>query len=212
MHIDPHDRLICTDSGFGRSPEGEWQAGEATGRSKPVSQPIVQSSLFSFPDLAALQAGFTAEHETNLYSRGRNPTVQVLERKLASLERGEACLCFGSGMAAVSAVLLSELRTGDHVLFVNDTYGPTLQLAGHLERFGIAHDLQLELDPEAIEAAIRQRAPPEPEIAGVHVQRVAVRPPDGPLVRRFTPAQLQRMQTGDFRYSLWNGFSGSRSQ
>jgi cystathionine beta-lyase/cystathionine gamma-synthase len=155
MHIDAHDRLICADSAFGRGPTRENPAAEEADDPRPASQPIVQSSLFTFPDLAALQAGFTAEHETNLYSRGRNPTVQTLERKLAALERGEACLCFGSGMAAVSAALLGELRSGDHVLFVNDTYGPTLQLAAYLERFGIDHDLQLELDPAAIEAAIR---------------------------------------------------------
>ncbi|MEJ2482694.1 MAG: aminotransferase class I/II-fold pyridoxal phosphate-dependent enzyme [Gemmatimonadota bacterium] len=155
MNIDPHDRLICSDAAFGRRPDVDGLADSASRRPSPASQPIVQSSLFTFPDLAALHAGFAAEHETNLYSRGRNPTVQVLERKLASLERGEAGLCFGSGMAAVSAVLLGELRAGDHVLFVNDTYGPTLQLATYLERFEIEHDLQLDLDSEEIEAAIR---------------------------------------------------------
>jgi cystathionine beta-lyase/cystathionine gamma-synthase len=155
MHIDPHDRLICADSAFDRGPDRESPAGDVAGRSSPVSQPIVQSSLFTFPDLATLQSGFAAEHETNLYSRGRNPTVHALEQKLAALERGEACLCFGSGMAAVSAALLGELKGGDHVLFVNDTYGPTLQLASFLERFGIDHDLQLDLDPDSIEAAIR---------------------------------------------------------
>jgi cystathionine beta-lyase/cystathionine gamma-synthase len=137
-------------------------AGEATGSligapgvPAPASTPIVQTSLFTFPDLSALQAGFAAEHETTLYSRGRNPTVQTLERKLAALERGEACLCFGSGMAAVSAVLLGELKAGDHLLFVNDIYGPTLQLADYLRRFGIEHDIVTDLDPDSIEAAIR---------------------------------------------------------
>ena len=148
MNIDPRDRLIC--------------AGEATGSligapgvPAPASTPIVQTSLFTFPDLSALQAGFAAEHETTLYSRGRNPTVQTLERKLAALERGEACLCFGSGMAAVSAALLGELKAGDHLLFVNDIYGPTLQLADYLRRFGIEHDIVTDLDPDSIEAAIR---------------------------------------------------------
>jgi cystathionine beta-lyase/cystathionine gamma-synthase len=155
MHIDPHDRLICADSTFGRAPDGESAAGEEADRPSPISPPIVQSSLFSFPDLAALQAGFGAEHETNLYSRGRNPTVQALERKLAALERGEACLCFGSGMAAVSAAMLGELGAGDHLLFVNDIYGPTLQLADYLRRFGIEHDIVTELDLDSIEAAIR---------------------------------------------------------
>lgn len=146
MQIDPQDRVICA----GGMPEEDprmpvW----------PASTPIYQSSLFTFPDFGALLDGFSAEHRTNLYSRGKNPTVEALERKLAELERGEACLCFSSGMAAVSAVMLGLLRAGDHILFVNDTYGPTLQLAQHLRRFDIGHDLQLDLDLESIESAIR---------------------------------------------------------
>jgi cystathionine beta-lyase/cystathionine gamma-synthase len=148
MHIDPRDRLICAGD------ETDPSDGPP-GAPSPASTPIVQTSLFTFPDLSALQAGFGAEHATTLYTRGRNPTVQALERKLAALERGEACLCFGSGMAAVSAALLGELRAGDHLLFVNDIYGPTLQLAEFLQRFGIEHDIVLDLDPGSIEAAIR---------------------------------------------------------
>ncbi|MGH7539595.1 MAG: trans-sulfuration enzyme family protein [Gemmatimonadota bacterium] len=78
-----------------------------------------------------------------------------MERKLAALERGEACKCFGSGMAAISAVLLAFLHAGDHVLFVNHTYGPTLQLAESLRRLGIQYDRLLDLDAAAVEAALR---------------------------------------------------------
>jgi len=157
MHIDPRDRLICAGGDLEDDPRtsaGQADAG-APLVSRPAATPIFQSSLFTFPDFGALLDGFGAEHRTNLYSRGKNPTVQALENKLAALERGEACLCFSSGMAAVSAVMLGLLRTGDHVLFVNDTYGPTLQLARHLRRFGIEHDLQLDLDLASIEGAIR---------------------------------------------------------
>ncbi len=157
MHIDPRDRQICAG---GASFEPGTTAGHVAAaadapRSRPASTPIHQTSLFTFPDFQGLLDGFASEHRTNLYSRGRNPTVQELERKLAELERGEACLCFSSGMAAVSAVFLGLLEAGDHILFVNDTYGPTLQLAGHLERFGIQHDLLLDLDLPSVEAAIR---------------------------------------------------------
>ena len=156
MHIDPQDRMICA-SGDPEETRGAARQGSrrSAPRPSPAATPIYQSSLFTFPDFEGLLDGFGAEHRTNLYSRGKNPTVQVLERKLAALERGEACLCFSSGMAAVSAVMLGLLRSGDHVLFVNDTYGPTLQLAQHLTRFGIEHDLQLDLDLESIERAIR---------------------------------------------------------
>ncbi len=146
MQIDPQDRVIC--AGGGPDEDRRLPVG-------PASTPIYQSSLFTFSDFGALLDGFNAEHRTNLYSRGKNPTVEALELKLAALERGEACLCFSSGMAAVSAVMLGLLRAGDHVLFVNDTYGPTLQLAQHLRRFDIEHDLQLDLDLESIDRAIR---------------------------------------------------------
>jgi cystathionine beta-lyase/cystathionine gamma-synthase len=145
MPVDPTDIAICLEDDAPRDRSG----------SAPMAAPIVQTSLFSFPDLQSLIDGLGAEHETHVYTRGQNPTVEVLERKLARLERGDACKCFASGMAAVSAVLLGLLRAGDHVLFVNHTYGPTLQLAEHLQRFGIEHDLLLDLDPDRVRAALR---------------------------------------------------------
>ena len=120
-----------------------------------TSPPIVQTSLFTFPSYRSLLDALASEHTNNVYSRGQNPTVEAVERKLARLERGEACKCFGSGMAAVSAVLMGLLEQGDHVVFVNQTYGPTLQLADQLRRFGIEHDLVLDLSVAAVERAIK---------------------------------------------------------
>jgi cystathionine beta-lyase/cystathionine gamma-synthase len=120
-----------------------------------TSPPIVQTSLFTFPTFQDLLDALSSEHAHNVYTRGQNPTVEAVERKLARLERGEACKCFGSGMAAVSGVLTGLLEQGDHVLFVNQTYGPTMQLAEQLRRFGIEHDLVLDLSVEAVERAIR---------------------------------------------------------
>jgi cystathionine beta-lyase/cystathionine gamma-synthase len=145
MAVDPTDIAICLDDGIPHEP----------GRSAPMAVPIVQTSLFAFPDLQSLIDGLGAEHATHVYTRGSNPTVEVLERKLAQLERGDACKCFASGMAAVSAVMLGLLRAGDHVLFINHTYGPTLQLAAHLRRFGIEHDLLLDVDSDSIRGALR---------------------------------------------------------
>jgi cystathionine beta-lyase/cystathionine gamma-synthase len=121
----------------------------------PMATPIIQTSLFAFPDFQSLLDGLAAEHENNVYTRGQNPTVELLEDKLARLEHGEACKCFASGMAAVSAVMLGLLRAGDHILFVNHTYGPTVMLAEHLRRFGIEHDLLLDVRADAVRAALR---------------------------------------------------------
>ena len=144
MPIDPRDVDLCL------APDLDEGGGPS-----PMSAPIVQTSLFAFPTFRALLDGLADERHHTVYTRGRNPTVEALDRKLAALERGEAAASFASGMAAISAVLLGLLEAGDHVLFVNQVYGPTLQLAGHLRRFGITHDVVLDVAPDAVEAAIR---------------------------------------------------------
>ena len=122
------DRQICM---------GPWDGpGDGPGA---IAPPIFQTSLFakaSFGDFVRQQA---AEHENYVYSRGTNPTVAFLEKRLALLEGGEAAKCFASGMGAIGAVLGGLLKAGDHVLFVNNVYGPTLELAQHLGRLGIDH-------------------------------------------------------------------------
>ncbi|MFW6089633.1 MAG: trans-sulfuration enzyme family protein [Gemmatimonadota bacterium] len=144
MRLDPDDVAICVADPLPAGPEPA-----------STSPPVVQTSLFSFPDFASLVAGLEAEHEHTVYSRGRNPTIRAVEDRLARLEGGDGALCFASGMGAISAVLHGVLRAGDHVLFVNQTYGPTLQLARYLARFGVEHDVCLDLAPRAVERAVR---------------------------------------------------------
>ncbi len=145
MHLHPDDITTCLVDDTAAS----------AGGGAPTSTPIVMTSLFSFPTLEALQHGLANESTTHVYTRGQNPTVEVLERKLARLERGEACKMFGSGMAAISAVMLGLLQSGDHILFVNQTYGPSLQLAERLRAFGVTHDVLLDVEPDAVAAALR---------------------------------------------------------
>ena len=143
MNLDPRDVALCT---------AETVRPIGPGGPAPTSPPIVQTSLFTYPSFQALVDALGAEHSNSVYSRGRNPTVRALEDKLAALERGEAAACFASGMAAISAVMLGTLQSGDHALFVNQTYGPTLQLAQHLRRFGIDHDVLLPDSAGAVDA------------------------------------------------------------
>lgn len=145
MRLDPADVVTCVADDGPRD-----EAGAAS-----TSTPIVQTSLFSYPNVDALLEAFGSENRRYVYTRGQNPTVDAAERKLALLERGETCKCFASGMAAISALLLGTLKSGDHVLFVNQVYGPTLQLARHLERFGITHDVMLEVDVDSVVRAMR---------------------------------------------------------
>lgn len=129
MAIDAADREICTSADVGEL-EGPHT----------VAQSIAQTSLFTFDTFEELSAGLDDEYRNTVYTRGRNPTVLALEDKLAKLERGEACKVFASGMAAVSSVILGMAEKGDHIVFVNQVYGPTLELADHLTRFGIDYD------------------------------------------------------------------------
>jgi cystathionine beta-lyase/cystathionine gamma-synthase len=143
LELDPSDIALCISDDVAGDPP------------TPLTVPITQTSLFAYPDFPSLLDGLGAEHLHHVYTRGQNPTVEALERKLAALEGGEACKCFGSGMGAISAVLQGLLESGDHVLFVNHTYGPTLQLAMQLRRFGITHDLLLDLEPASVRHALR---------------------------------------------------------
>lgn len=142
--IDPADELVCL--GHGEDPANHDGA---------MSPPIVQTSLFAHRSTDDLTAGLAAEHQSHVYTLGQNPTVESVEAKIAQLERGETCKVLASGMAAISAVFLGLLESGDHILFVNNTYGPTLQLAERLRSFGIEHDVVLTSDLGRIGAAMK---------------------------------------------------------
>jgi cystathionine beta-lyase/cystathionine gamma-synthase len=144
MPIAPEDIRICLEDHPAREPGAE-----------PMATPIVQTSLFAYPDYDSFVAAHSAESRNYVYTRGQNPTVEVLEKKLAALERGEACKAFGSGIAAVSAVIMGLLSSGDHILFVNNTYGPTIKLATTLKRFGIEHDQLLDLELDDVRQALK---------------------------------------------------------
>ncbi|MEQ4481380.1 trans-sulfuration enzyme family protein [Cohnella silvisoli] len=118
-----------------------------------VHVPVYDSSLFTFPSVAKMEK---AEADGGyVYTRGNNPTVHELERKLAMLEGGERARCFATGMGAVSAALLSIVRTGDHIVCVNQAYGPARKLMGnYMRRFGVEADFVDGSDLTAIEAAI----------------------------------------------------------
>lgn len=87
-----------------------------------VAPAIVQSSNFSFPTTAALRSAFKNEFSTYIYSRGLNPTVDILRKKCAALDGAEDALIFNSGAAAIFASVLSQVRAGGHVVSVMKPY------------------------------------------------------------------------------------------
>lgn len=121
-----------------------------------VAPPIMQTSLFCFEDWDQFLGGITAERNNYVYSRGVNPTTEILEKKLASLERGEKCKCFASGMAAISSTMFTFLKQGDHILFVNNCYGPAVAYSKALEKFGVENTNIYINDSKEVEKHIKE--------------------------------------------------------
>jgi len=87
-----------------------------------ISPPIAQTSNFAFKTVADLSKAFEDEMGGYLYSRGLNPTVEILRKKLAALDEAEDCLVFNSGAAAIFAGVLANVKAGDHIVSVNAPY------------------------------------------------------------------------------------------
>ena len=96
---------------------------------EPVVQPIVTATTFSFDDAATFGRVMSEEEWGFLYSRLRNPTVEELNRVLADLEGAEAAQAFASGMAAISAALMTTLEPGDTLVCAKQLYGATYAFA-----------------------------------------------------------------------------------
>lgn len=89
---------------------------------RAVAPPIMQTSNFVFNKVDDLRKSFEDEYATWLYSRGLNPTVEILRKKLAALDGAEDCLVFNSGAAAIFASVLANIKSGDHIVSVRNPY------------------------------------------------------------------------------------------
>ena len=87
-----------------------------------VSPPIIQTSNFAFRKVADLGKAFEDEMGGYLYSRGLNPTVDILRKKLAALDGAEDCLVFNNGAAAIFAGIFANIKSGDHIVSVAKPY------------------------------------------------------------------------------------------
>jgi methionine-gamma-lyase len=97
-----------------------------------MSVPVYNASIFAFPDAedgAAIHNEFTPGY---YYSRLGNPTTESLEKTVAELENGEACLAFASGTAATNAAILPQIRSGDHIIAPVSMYSTTMNLLRYL--------------------------------------------------------------------------------
>jgi cystathionine beta-lyase/cystathionine gamma-synthase len=124
--------------------------------SRPLGVPIYQGHLFAFDDADSMAAAFDGPEGAYFYSRLGNPTVRALEDAVADLEGGVGAIATGSGMGAITAVLLTLLKTGDHLIAQRCLYGGTYAAVRDLaERWGVEVTFVSGDDPEEVRAALR---------------------------------------------------------
>jgi cystathionine gamma-synthase/O-succinylhomoserine sulfhydrylase len=121
-----------------------------------TSEALFLSSGYTYPDAATVAARFAGEAEGMTYSRLQNPTVAMLEERIALMEGAEACRAQATGMAAMTTALLCQLSAGDHVVAGRAAFGSCRWLVDSLlPRFGIEATTIDARDNAAWEAAIR---------------------------------------------------------
>lgn len=122
---------------------------------RPVAAPLYQTSLFTYPTVEALCDGIKDEYSTHLYSRGNNPTVELVEGRIAHLEKGEKAKLFSAGVSAIAAAILSNVKAGDHIICSQEAYTWARYIsATYLGRFGVTASFVDTTDYEAVESAI----------------------------------------------------------
>src|SRR5215510_7812701 len=111
------------------------------GETLPLVPPLYQSSVYTLPDLDALDAIMNDGEPGFIYARDAHPNARQLGKMLAQVESAEWGVITGSGMAAISAIVLASVQQGQRVLASNRLYGRTVQLfTQELGRFGVAAD------------------------------------------------------------------------
>jgi methionine-gamma-lyase len=113
-------------------------AGEEEDQHQALNNPLYLTSTFTFKDIKQAQDTFDFKRKAYVYTRGGNPTVNLLERRMAALEKGTDSVAFSSGMAAITTVLLSLTKKGDEIIAHRNLYGSTFSaLNSLLPKYGI---------------------------------------------------------------------------
>lgn len=144
-------------------PTDEWafdtravRAGQVRTGEAEHSEPIFATSSYVFESAAQAAARFAGEQPGNIYSRFTNPTVATFQRRLATLEGGEACVATASGMAAILSTCMGLLKAGDHIVSSRAIFGSTVALFNtYLARFGVETTYVPLTDLDTWAAAIR---------------------------------------------------------
>ncbi|HYA80817.1 MAG TPA: PLP-dependent transferase, partial [Methylocystis sp.] len=139
------DATLLVHGGTTRSPFGE------------MSEALFLTQSFAYPTMQAAEARFKGDDPGFIYSRFSNPTVAMFEQRMRLLEGAEAARATASGMAAVTASLLSLVRAGDHVVSARALFGSCLYVVEELlPRFGVATTLVDGADLDQWRSAMRK--------------------------------------------------------
>jgi O-succinylhomoserine sulfhydrylase len=132
------------------------RAGTVRSQFNEHSEALFLTSSFVFGSAAEAAARFKGEDPGPIYARFTNPTVNMMEARLAALEGAERCVAFSSGMAAILATLMGLMKAGEHVVASRSIFGSTVQLFSNiLGRFGIETTYVSPTDPEEWRAAVK---------------------------------------------------------
>jgi len=122
-----------------------------------ICPPVIQSSNFAFENFKKFREAFGDELKNTIYTRGNNPTVNILRKKLAALEKAEDSLVFASGIAAIAAAVMTNVKAGSHVLCVNAPYSWTNKLiTNYMPRFHVTNSFFQGNNMEALKNGIQE--------------------------------------------------------
>jgi O-succinylhomoserine sulfhydrylase len=147
------------------------------------SEALYLTSSFIFKSAAHAAARFGNQEPGNVYSRFTNPTVKVLEDRLAALEGAECCVATASGMSAILSCVMGLLKAGDHIVSSASVFGATVQLLGTIiKRFGVETTFVSGTDPAKWRAALTPKT-----------RLLFVETPSNPLTEIFDIAALSEI-------------------
>ncbi len=150
------------------------------------AEALYLTSSFVFDNAAQAAARFSGEEAGFVYGRFSNPTVSMLQERLAALEGGEACIATASGMAAILSTVMALMKSGEHIVASQGIFGATQQLFGAiLPKFGVDTTFVAANDPAAYRAALRPQT-----------KLVFVETPSNPLTEVFDIAALAKVAHG----------------
>lgn len=140
----------------------EWQfdtlavrGGQQRSQFGEHSEALYLTSSFVFDNAAQAAARFSGEVPGNVYARFTNPTVTMLQERLAALEGAQRCVATASGMSAILSTVMALLQAGDHIVCSQGVFGATQQLLGTiLPRFGVNTSFVASTDPAAYRVAM----------------------------------------------------------